>query len=266
MELVMNVVKNKFETYFPLKKQLLKKTGHKWVNDSLRKLRVKISQLKNYITTHSDSVESRTHLQQLENEYWIKLRQVRSNFINGCISNCKDDMGRSMWRVISTETCKNNKGNSAIDVFVSRSAGDCVGTRAAAAAALLNRYYIETNVNNAVPCTSTALTYLTQYLPATCPPFKFEPFGLDEMIFACKKIKRKESKDINDMSTRLIDYLPPTVISLLLTLFNECVCQGTYPSVLKKIKVQPIYKGKGEMHLPKHYRPISLIPAASMIS
>lgn len=264
IELVMNVIKHHFDINFPLKKHLVKKPVSKWANDTIRKLRKNIITFKHKLTTRTDGVGSRADLQRLETDYWAKLRQVRSNFINGCISNTRDDMSRSVWRVISAETCKNNKGN-AIDVLVSKSAGDCVGARAAAAAALLNRYYIDTNINNTTPCTRTAIAYLSQYLPARCPLFRFEPFGLDEMEVACKKIKRKESKDINDMSTRIIDYLPPVVISLLLMLFNKCVHYGIYPEVFKQIKVQPVYKGKGEMHLPKHYRPISLIPVISKI-
>jgi hypothetical protein len=265
----MNVIKHYFEIYFPLKKHPIKKSISKWVNIPIERLRKNIIKTKHDLTADADNTGPQIdlqRLQQLEFEYWQKLKDVRSQFINNCIANCRDDMSRSMWRIISAETGKGHKCKSnAIDVLVSKSAGESVTARAAAAASLLNRYYINTSANNVSPCVRTALAYLAKYLPDSSPTFNFVPFQLDEMLLTCKKIKRKDSKDINDMSTRIIDCLPPVVISLLLMLFNKCVHVGIYPDILKQIKVQPIYKGKGEMHLAKYYRPISLIPIISKI-
>ncbi|XP_063625657.1 uncharacterized protein LOC134797365 [Cydia splendana] len=122
----------------------------------------------------------------------------------------------------------------AIDVFVSKAAGDSVGQRAAAAAAQLNRYYIDANVNNSNPCARTALAYLDQYLQNAPPaPYVLEPFTLNEILITCKKIKRKKSKDNNDMSTEIIDCFPPVVISLFL------LRQATYVLNTKSI-LEPI--------------------------
>lgn len=141
---------------------------------------------------------------------------------------------------------------------------DVLASRAPLAAARLNHYYTHTN-NNSQPCACDALVYLDKYLPQVPPTFVFEPFTLNEIMKVCKGVKRKQASDINDMSTYIIDLLPPIVISLLLFIFNECVYAGLYPDTLKLVKIQPIYKGKGEMHLPKHYRPISLIPVVSKV-
>ncbi|XP_047984964.1 uncharacterized protein LOC125225341 [Leguminivora glycinivorella] len=55
-------------------------------------------------------------------------------------------MCRSVWRVISLETCSNNKpANTAIEVLINKSAGDNNSARAASAAAQLNRFYIDVN-------------------------------------------------------------------------------------------------------------------------
>ncbi|CAG9098857.1 unnamed protein product [Plutella xylostella] len=67
------------------------------------------------------------------------------------------------------------------------------------------------------------------------------------------------------MNTKILDYFPPILISLYCSLFNKCLTAGLYPNALKKVKVQPVYKGKGEMHVLKFFRPISQIPITSKI-
>ncbi|KAJ2940455.1 hypothetical protein O0L34_g138 [Tuta absoluta] len=177
-------------------------------------------------------------------------------------------MCRTVWRVIASETCKNNnKVNSALDLLVSKSAGSRPEDRARAAATTLNQYYVDTNTTDYTAQTlRIALAYLSNYLGADVSiQFEFKPFTLNEMVRTLKSIKKKKSCDINDMSTYVLDYLPPAVISLLLHVINQCVVVGTYPDILKIIKIQPIYKGKGEMDKPKSYRPISLIPIVSKV-
>uniref|UniRef100_A0A1B6KAE5 Reverse transcriptase domain-containing protein n=1 Tax=Graphocephala atropunctata TaxID=36148 RepID=A0A1B6KAE5_9HEMI len=40
---------------------------------------------------------------------------------------------------------------------------------------------------------------------------------------------------------------------------NSCIEAGVFPSVLKHVKVIPVYKKKGSKHSYEHYRPISII-------
>jgi hypothetical protein len=264
--LVINVIKHYFDICFPLKKLVIKKPVDIWVSDAIRQLRYQIRKLKFQITNEPNDTELRLSLQNKEIDYWSMQRAQRSDYINNQISQPNVDMCRSVWRVIASETCKNNtKKNSAINIFISQSAGDCDTARAADAASRLNRYYVSTNNSDRHPCVRSALQYLSQYLPFESPPLQLEPFTLSDIINAIKKIKRKNSKDINDMSTRLLDYLPPVVVSIFLMLFNQCVLNGVYPDSLKLIKVLPIYKGKGETNLEKCYRPISLIPVISKL-
>ncbi|XP_047994390.1 uncharacterized protein LOC125232679 [Leguminivora glycinivorella] len=252
IELVINVLKHYFNICFPLRKTLIKNNSCAWVTDTIRQLRFNIRKLKQNISRDPHDSESRSKLLKNETLYWNSLRDSRSNYLNNQIENSNTDMCRSIWRVIASETCKNrNNKNSAINVLISKSAGDSNDARAADAARRLNRYYINANKNNVKPCARTALEYLDKYLPSLIPTFKFEPYSLSDIMQALKKIKRKQSQDINDMSTYLLDYLPPVVISILLVLFNECIYNGTYPDALKLIKIQPIYKGKGDMEQEK---------------
>ncbi|CAG9137058.1 unnamed protein product [Plutella xylostella] len=203
---------------------------------------------------------------ELEIEYSLELRNSRREYINKQISNPKSDMRRTVWRVIEAETGRSEaRRGGALDLLVSKSAGSSQEQRAGAAAAALNRFYVEANNDpRSRPDLVVAMQFLDKYLDGRPKPtFQFVPITLSELITVIKNIKRKNSTDINDMPTHVYDYVPPILISLLCMLFNKCVESGVYPQSLKHIKVQPVYKGKGEMDVEKSYRPIAQIPIFS---
>lgn len=196
----------------------------------------------------------------------MELRNSRRDFINKQIDNPKLDMRRTVWRVIEAETGRSEaRRGGALDLLVSKSAGNSQVQRAGAAAAALNRYYVEANNDpRARPDLSIAMNYLNSYLEGTAElKLQFIPITLSELVSVIKSIKRKNSTDINNMPTHVFDYTPPVVISLLCMLLNKCVESGVYPQSLKQIKIQPVYKGKGEMDVEKSYRPIAQIPIFS---
>lgn len=71
--------------------------------------------------------------------------------------------------------------------------------------------------------------------------------GLDKIAVANLK---KEAKSITQPLTLII---------------NECLSAGIFPSPLKKVKVVPIYKRKGDIQNKTSYRPISLVLSVSKV-
>ncbi|KAJ2953925.1 hypothetical protein O0L34_g1561 [Tuta absoluta] len=187
--------------------------------------------------------------------------------VNQQIRNNSTNMCRSVWRVIASETGRTDNNKCALDFLVSGFAGDCDRERACAAATALNEFYLQVNHNSAAarPDIHNATSYLHTYLSnhTVTPLHSFRPVSIPELIKIIKSIKRKNSSDINDMSTKIFDLLPPVVVSLLCFIINQCIELGVYPDTLKHTKIQPIYKGKGELNVLKHYRPIALIPLIS---
>jgi hypothetical protein len=55
------------------------------------------------------------------------------------------------------------------------------------------------------------------------------------------------------------------ITHILTALFNDCLTNGTMPSVLKKTTIKCLYKGKGTKSLCTNYRPISIISSTSKI-
>ena len=56
----------------------------------------------------------------------------------------------------------------------------------------------------------------------------------------------------------------PHICQPLSSLFNRCLCSGTFPSEWKKANVLPIFQ-KGDRQLVSNYRPISLLSIVSKV-
>lgn len=77
-------------------------------------------------------------------------------------------------------------------------------------------------------------------------------------------LKNKNSRDVFGMNVELIKTIKNLIISPLTKLINMCLRENTFPTILKKAIVVPIFK-KGNVNLPENYRPISLLPIISKI-
>lgn len=255
---IVTVIKHFYDIHFPIKQYPICKKHKAWINGRTLELSNTIKQTKLLLSDkHSQELELK--LSSLESKYSLELKLARKQFINDTISR-SDNICRGVWRAVASETCRDNRCD-ALDVLISRSGGDCDCQRSANTALELNRFYINANKSiNLSPCIDRAMEYLTAFIPIRNAEFHCQLFNISDVIKTVKNIKRKDSKDINDMSTRVLDYLPPFLFDIFRDFFNRCLQCGRFPSALKNVKVRPVYKGKGDMNTYKNYRPISIIP------
>ena len=74
----------------------------------------------------------------------------------------------------------------------------------------------------------------------------------------------KYSFGIDQIPIFLIKYIAFSIKEPLATIINNCFVPGTFPDLLKKAKVIPVFK-KGDRHSANNYRPVSILPAVSKI-
>ncbi|KAI5637109.1 reverse transcriptase (RNA-dependent DNA polymerase) domain-containing protein [Phthorimaea operculella] len=262
-----NIIIHFYNIHFPVRKYPMKSTCKVWVSKAVKNTRNEIFKTKALLSNELSTTQTQHDiLLSLENQYYNVLRNTRRDYIDRCIEN-SSNICRTSWQIIASETgrCNSNK-NSAIDVLTSKSAGQTDVQRAASTAAALNRFYVDANKNcNSSTDIPTALDYLRKYVNKHPQLLQSEHISIQCVLNAVKSTKRKDSTDINDMSTQLLDILPDFIFEIICLLLNKCICKGVYPSNLKQIKVQPVYKGKGEMSMLKNFRPISLIPVLSKV-
>lgn len=94
--------------------------------------------------------------------------------------------------------------------------------------------------------------------------FYFWPVDRVELKMVLNDFKNKTSSGYDEISVKLMTYLPDTSLECFCQAINRSVLTGIFPVALKMANVIPLFKG-GERNAPSDYRPISLLPTFSKV-
>ena len=83
-----------------------------------------------------------------------------------------------------------------------------------------------------------------------------DEFEISRLI---SKLESKRSSGYDLVSNKILKATESTILPYLVTLFNQCILEGTFPHAYKIVEVVPLFKG-GNKEDPNCYRPISLLP------
>ena len=87
----------------------------------------------------------------------------------------------------------------------------------------------------------------------------------DNVMEACRQLNAKSSCDAYGLSQAVVKRDSDILSPMIAHIANCSLNGGIFPNNLKKARVIPVYKEKGEKCLYTNYRPISLLPAFSKI-
>jgi hypothetical protein len=96
--------------------------------------------------------------------------------------------------------------------------------------------------------------------------FKFNIVTDHSVQYTISKLKPKLSSGHDNISSKLLLQMSPTIHSILRSIINQSITTGIVPDQIKIAEVIPIYKGKdSNPNEFGNYRPISLLPAFSKV-
>ena len=81
-------------------------------------------------------------------------------------------------------------------------------------------------------------------------------------LILLSKIKKIHKQHVNDIS--ILKENSVFLSSIISNLINTCFLSGTFPKILKRAIILPLFK-KGSDSVVSNYRPISLLPPLSKI-
>ena len=95
-------------------------------------------------------------------------------------------------------------------------------------------------INTTVPLTNTCVFYHT-----------------DEVeVYSLLRDMPNKGNSLYDIKPKLLNLVSYKIVPILVYLYNMCIDNGVYPSVLKEARVVPVFK-TGDRELVSNYRPIS---------
>ena len=91
-----------------------------------------------------------------------------------------------------------------------------------------------------------------------------EPITNEEVVNHISQLDPNNNTSNHEIPTKFIKMASCVISPILTNLFNQCICQATYPDILKIAEIIPIYKN-GLVESCNNYRPISLLPTISKL-
>lgn len=242
-----------------IKVKLLKREQKtRWFTPELKKLRELVIVLYNRFQNCKNDLEKyrfKNDYMLAKRDYRYKIRQAKiaanCNFIDNSNNKCK-----AAWKVIKGETYTNTKK----------------GEEALINSKQLNDYFSNSakilNNGNISNDDTYALQFLNKYLLSVPTDlnlsFRWHRITEIDVLNCVKNLSSSRSEDFYGFSNKIVKEIISLILEPLLYLYNLMLETGDFPSVLKVVKITPIYK-KGDKYNPSSYRPISLVPILSKI-
>ncbi|CAG9111387.1 unnamed protein product [Plutella xylostella] len=213
-----------------------------------------------------DDPDLHTMVNETTDKYKSMLALERTSYFTHKIAS-NENKCKAMWGVINTELDRGNRCSLDFTALVKSPDGSNYSSKRKLLDAMNEQF-----VGAAAACgaPAAAVPLALAMLHGTRRPLdhslRLKPFTPHEVYaIIVKRIPRKPSKDIYNISCELLSLVADSVAVALSTLYNRCIKEGIYPASLKRVKISPLYKGKGKREDGNAYRPVAIIPTPAKV-
>jgi hypothetical protein len=185
-----------------------------------------------------------------------------------CISSQiknSDNKIKTTWKVINKEICKVKCNDRTFSLNIN---DKCIKSDNAVASTFESFFSeipnkITKGLNSNTDC---ALALLASNVTKcdSFSPFNFRHISEDTIVKTFKSLNKKKTEDLWGISVSIIQSIITIISPQLTVLFNKCIDECTFPTLMKYSKIIPLFKA-GDRSDPTNYRPISILPALSKI-
>ena len=198
--------------------------------------------------------------------YYIKMKCTEPSTSNG----------KEFWKVIKPIASFKNKENSSNIMLLEN---NNIISNPHDVSNILNKHYVSMAKNigqpDEIPENSSFNDIIQPHIHKECiTRIKQHVSNNRNFTFAYVKQSQiyEKLKNLNVRKSTGFDQIPPKLVKLgaeqlsgsLTYMVNECIRTSSFPDLLKRAEVTPIYK-KDDMLLKTNYRPVSILPCLSKI-
>ena len=260
-------LKEKHLSYKLVKFNKYKHKGNKWITNGIiksLKFRDKLYKEMRSLNTNSPSYATIKQNLTVYNQLLKKsIREAKTIYYNNEFNQNRSNM-RKMWNTISEIIHKQKNNHTSIKkiCFQEKYINDQTEI-----ANTFNDFFINIGPNltkNIMQKDQSNISYRKYINASILSSFNFQLIDDESSRKTLNSLRTKSSSGYDGISTRLLKFLAPALISPLRLIINQSLITGIYPDKLKTAKVIPLYK-KGDKTMCDNYRPISLLCAISKL-
>ncbi|XP_061719991.1 uncharacterized protein LOC133527116 [Cydia pomonella] len=261
---IINILANLQDVHMPVKTVTVHHKKSPWIDSELIGLKLLAFDFIALAKIDPGNTQLNTASTKILNTYNQKLQRKRTEYFNSSIGN-SSNKNKAMWRAINTEIARLSRERvDYTDLLTDNDGNPFVSKQHLVDA--LNEEFITAGAACGAPAPDRAqcLTSLSSRTFHSDTSLRLTSFSPAEIsVILSSKIAAKNTTDVYGLSANLLKQASTAICFVLSQLFNNCMRLGSYPTCLKKVKICPLYKGKGDKKDAKSYRPIALVPALS---
>lgn len=240
------------------KKHNRKKARKPWITTGIVNSMLDRDKLKEQaIRSKSDEIfrkykKKRNHVDRL-------VRTSRRNFLANKLNDSLNK-SKATWQIINDVVGKRKRKKKGIQKI--NDENGCAITDKKLISNRFNSFFSKIGKNMASNIPDQPLEICNNSVQSSFTLFDSDPVEVHQII---EKLNPKKSTINNCVSAKFLNMTKDIVSPYISYLFNRCAYEGTYPQMLKKAQVIPIYKNKGTKMECSNYRPISLLSPLNKI-
>lgn len=262
---IVDILHKKFISCFPMKHKTIKFKYDNWISQDVLNMKRLLFNLLD-INSNIDDPDLQRMVSMTMDRYDRMLSQERTKHLSTKI-NGSDNKCKAMWSVVNAELGRATRSSLDFTDLVKAPDGSVYASKRDLLDAMNERFVGAATTCGApradLPASGARLGLLC---PSLDQSFRFKHFSAREVLnIITKKIPRKKSKDIYEMSCELLSLVADSVSPALSILYNRCIREGIFPTSIKRVKISPVYKGKGKKEDGNDYRPVAIIPTPAKV-
>lgn len=227
-----------------------------WFTRSLQNSSKRLSKLyKEHIADHSNQA-AHDRYKEYRNLYNKTKKLAKSQYYIQRFRDYKNDMKKT-WSLVNTLTGRINRKKSSIKSLDNN--GVQITNPKSIADLFLHHF-----ASVSSPSSKQINFDNFSHIPQSNNSFFLVPTDYGEILETLGRIKSKNSRGCDDLSTKLLKNIRIGIAHPLQIIINKSFSEGVFPTPLKCAKVIPIHKGNAK-NVASNYRPIALLPAISKI-
>ncbi|XP_047989814.1 uncharacterized protein LOC125229081 [Leguminivora glycinivorella] len=263
-EAVLCILVNLLNIHIPIKNTKVHLRSKPWIDPEVYNLKLLLFDYIQYTKDNPGNFTVGDTLAKLQIAYNQKLKTKRMDYFNSFI-NSNPNKNKAMWRAINMELARKPRERVDYTDLLRDTDGKPFASKQQLVDAM-NREFVSAAAACGAPAPARARcrAAMAEWREASDTSIRLLPFTPAEIVLILKTaIASKNSTDIYGLSASLLKQAGCAISFILSHLFNDCMKSGIYPDGFKKVKICPLYKGKGQKSAMKSYRPISLVPGPS---
>lgn len=230
----------------------------KWITPEIIQSKQNLSNL-HWLHKNFGLLDTYENYKIAKRQHIALIKRTKCKFYSSVIDN-SSNRNKTVWNIVNGLTGRTNSG--CCNISINSDGKLCSDPNLLAD--IFAKHFSTITTSKLKFCYGDDLSQSCTVTPMVSANFFFYPVTGSEVVETIKSLKNKKSVGVDSISTKIIKAMGEVVSEHFAHLINLSITSATFPRILKKSIVIPIFKS-GNLNEIVNYRPISILSLLSKV-